>query len=133
MANSPDWKFVETVTILGVPEMDPEVEFYTKLGWSVVYREKEPPFFVCMGFGDLSFGLEVHADVDIATFNTAISWGLTTEDLRPLLRLAQAQAWPVEGPICYWPENDRWKMWLTTPAGYRLGLEGPNPSAATST
>jgi len=120
-------RFVQKVTILGVRDLAAEIEFYEKLGWEVVFAEKEPPYFVCLGFAGLSFGLEVHEGLDIDAANAAVSWGFTTEDLRPLIELARAEGWPVEGPLCYWPENDRWKLWIPTPAGYRLGLEGPNP------
>ena len=120
-------RFTKAAPILYVKDLDAEVAFYLKLGFQLVYRGEEFPGFVALGCERFGFGLETKESFNPDKVPDVLLWQLETASLRPVLDMASAENWRIDGPRCYWPEHDAWEMSIWTPNGYRLALEGPNP------
>ena len=98
--------FTKAAPILYVKDLDAEVAFYLKLGFQLVYRGDEFPGFVALGCERFGFGLEMKDSFDPDKVPDVLLWQLETSSLRPVLDIASAENWKIDGPRCYWPERD---------------------------
>jgi len=126
--DSPAPRFAKAAPILYVRDLDAEVDFYLALGFEIVYRGEAFPGFVALGGHGFEFALERRDAFDPAAVPRVLVWQLEAHSLRSVLALAADHGWEVDGPRCYWPEQDAWEMSVRTPNGWALAVEGPNPA-----
>ena len=120
-------EFTKPAPIVLVSDLDAEVEFYSKLGFRIIYQGEEFPGFVALESGAVGFGLQQDSSFEPSHIRSVLVWQFQVRSLRPFMRIAYEHHWRTNGPRQYWPEQDAWEFTVYSPNGYPLVVEGPNP------
>ncbi len=120
-------EFTKHAPIVLVRDLDAEVEFYSKLGFRIIYQGEDFPGFIALESGGVEFGIQQDPTFEASHIRTILVWQFQVRSLRPFIHLARKHRWRIEGPRQYWPEQDAWELTVYTPNGYPLVVEGPNP------
>jgi catechol 2,3-dioxygenase-like lactoylglutathione lyase family enzyme len=119
--------FRRLVPIVYVTDLQPEVEFYEKLGFAVLYRGDEFPDFVAMYQAEIQFGIEQRDGFRPDDANRSVMWQFQVEDLTEIVDLCRRHQLRHTAPELYWERMDAWEMKVWSPNGYRINLEGHRP------
>jgi predicted enzyme related to lactoylglutathione lyase len=113
--------------IIYVSDLESEVTFYEKFGFTVSYRGTDFPNFIAVKHSTIEFGIERRDKFCVEEAARTFLWQFVVDDLAAVTVICREHGFAHTQPKCYWVAGNGWSLEVQSPNGYLISLEGPPP------